>query len=81
MQKNAWIVIGVFVCFLMVVGLCFFIRKKEQYLNSEEYLEDDGIVDADDAIEFVDNEDVRGFGSGPGLYGSGRHTSESYGGW
>ncbi|HSA76221.1 MAG TPA: hypothetical protein VLE02_01630 [Nitrosarchaeum sp.] len=80
MQKNALLALGIFVIFALVVGLCFFIRKKEQYISadsSEEYLDDAG----DSDIEIVDTEDVRGFGSGPGLYGSGRHTSESYGGW
>lgn len=80
MQKNAWIALGIFVCFVFVVGLCLFIRKKEDYMptvskDSSVDFVDEGIDD----IEIVDNEEPVGFGTGPGLYGSGRHTSESYG--
>jgi hypothetical protein len=92
MKQNLLIVIGLLVLVVLVTGFCVFMRKKEQYVDRTEYLDTDNYdisnsdinnsgINNSDNIELVDNEDVRVFGSGPGLYGSGRHTSEGYGGW
>lgn len=89
MAKNNVVLLVVLVCFLVLFGVyCAWDspkKKNEQYSIDDSISQDENnekMINGDD-YELLGEEDFEtfetGFGMGPGLYGSGRHTSEMIG--
>ena len=90
---NKTVILVVLVGFLVVLGI-YFVLNSKKYKKSKDKKKNEPSMELvqpadeidDDSAEYVlqpdDNGDdsfETGFGMGPGLYGSGRHTSEMVG--
>ncbi len=89
-RNNTWLLIAL-VALLIVFGLCAIWKKPAEKFTEDEPIRYDSVDNVDD-IDFVgDADDIElieaddqpafeiGFGMGPGIYGSGRATSEMLG--
>lgn len=83
--NQIWILVVVVA--VVLIGLWFLSEQnsRKRALPLEEYQHEDVddqyhlLHNDDDNYQIVDNAFALGFGRGPGLYGSGRHTSELWG--